>query len=116
MDGGLMCRWPSGVPIPCETVHRRGEPRQTINALDDMTRKLLTERCRWRLRVLVKSFVLIPVWLVILPIRRDKAFRHYEERIERLAHSPFSRTAYAFSIVCWIVLIAAIAFEIHECR
>ncbi len=116
MDGGLMCRWPSGVPIPCETVHRRGEPRQTINALDDMTRKLLTERCCWRLRALVKTVVLIPVWLVILPIRRDKAFRHYEQRLERLAHSPFSRTAYALSIVCWIALIAAIAFEIHEFR
>jgi hypothetical protein len=53
---------------------------------------------------------------VILPIRRDKTFRHYEERLERLAHSPFSRTAYAFSIVCWIALIAAIAFEFHEFR
>jgi hypothetical protein len=80
-----------------------------------MTRKLLTERCRWRLRALVKTIVLIPVWLVILPIRQDKVFRHYEEPIERLAHSPFSRTAYAFSI-CWIALIAAIAFEIHEFR
>jgi len=110
-----MCRWPSGVPMPRETVHRRGEPRQTINALDNMTRKLLTERCRWRLRAFVKTVVLIPVWLVILPIRRDKAFRHYEQRLERLAHSPFSRTAYAFSI-CWIALIAAIAFEIHEFR
>jgi hypothetical protein len=53
---------------------------------------------------------------VILPIRRDKAFRHYEERLERLAHSPFSRTAYAFSIVCWIALIAPISFKIHEFR
>jgi len=85
-------------------------------ALDDMTRNLRTERCRWRLRVLVKTVVLIPVWLVILPIRRDKAFRHYEERLERLAHSPFSRTAYAFSIVCWIALIAPISFKIHEFR
>jgi hypothetical protein len=103
---------------PARSGHELGrptEPRQTINALDDMTRKLLTERCRWRLRALVKTIVLIPVWLVILPIRQDKVFRHYEEPIERLAHSPFSRTAYAFSI-CWIALIAAIAFEIHEFR
>jgi len=111
-----MCRWPSGVPMPRETVHRRGEPRQTINALDNMTRKLLTERCRWRLQALGKTVVLILVWLVILPFRRDKAFRHYEERLERHAHSPFSRAAYAFSIICWIALIAAIAFEIQGFR
>ena len=103
---------------PARSGHELGrptEPRQTINALDDMTRKPLTERCRWRLQALVKTIVLIPVWLVILPIRQDKVFRHYEEPIERLAHSPFSRTAYAFSI-CWIALIAPISFKIHEFR
>ncbi len=31
-------------------------------------------------------------------------------------HSPFSRTANAFSIDCWNALIAAIVFEIHEFR
>ncbi len=81
-----------------------------------MTSKFATKlQCR-RLRAIVKTIVLIPAWLVILPIRRDKAFRHYDERLDHLANTPFSRAAYIFSIVCWIVLIAVVVFEVHEVK
>jgi len=81
-----------------------------------MTNKCSTRLWRRRVRWVAKTIVLVPVWLLILPFRRDTVFRHYDETLDHLGRTPFSRAAYIISVLCWLLLFSAIVFEIYELR
>jgi hypothetical protein len=85
-----------------------------MDAVTDMMKKFSREWWPRRLRKIVKTVVLIPIWLLILPLRRHHVFRYYDYKLDHLANTPFTRAAYVFSIACWLALIVAIAAEVRE--
>jgi hypothetical protein len=51
----------------------------------------------------VKVLALLPMWLLILPLRKDRIFRHYAWTLDGFRRGAFTRTAYACCFVCWLV-------------
>jgi hypothetical protein len=52
----------------------------------------------------VKVLALLPLWLLVLPLRKDKIFRHYSWTLEGFRRGAFTRSAYACCFVCWLVV------------
>jgi hypothetical protein len=50
----------------------------------------------------LKSVFMLPLWLIVLPMRSDHAFRHHDWTVRGMGSGTFSRTAYFFCAVCWI--------------
>ena len=59
-----------------------------------------------RIHAIVKTVVLIPIWLVVMPVQRNHIFRYYSWKIADMHRSPFSKAAYVFSLICWLLLVA----------
>ena len=51
----------------------------------------------------VKLLTLLPLWLLILPFRKDKIFRHYSWTLDGFRRGAFTRKAYAWCFICWLV-------------
>ena len=51
----------------------------------------------------VKVLALLPLWLLILPLRKDRIFRHYPWTLASFRRGAFSRMAYTCCFVCWLV-------------
>ncbi|MGP8199421.1 MAG: hypothetical protein ACLQU4_07960 [Limisphaerales bacterium] len=51
----------------------------------------------------LKVFVLLPLWLLILPMRKHHVFRYYSWTLDQFRDFRFTRTAYIFCVACWLV-------------
>jgi len=50
----------------------------------------------------MKVLVLLPLWLLVLPMHRDRVFRHYSWTLDGFRRNPFTRKAYICCFVCWL--------------
>jgi hypothetical protein len=52
----------------------------------------------------VKVLVLLPLWLLLLPLRRDRIFRHYSWTLDGFRRGSFTKQAYFWCSVFWLLL------------
>ena len=61
---------------------------------------------------ILKIGLLVPLWLIVMTIRRDRAFRHHTWTLEGMRRGNFTRTAYCFCAVCWLATGALVVYLI----
>jgi hypothetical protein len=47
-----------------------------------------------------KVVILLPLWLLVLPVRGDRVFRHYCWTLAGMRRSPFTKKAYVSCLLC----------------
>lgn len=62
---------------------------------------------------LVKPIALLPLWLVVLPVRRGPVFRHHDWTLRGMSRGPFRRQAYVICAVCWLFFACAVSCGIQ---
>lgn len=58
----------------------------------------------------IKTVTLLPLWLIVLPIRRDPVFRHHDWTLGGMGRGPFRRQAYVIGVVCWLFIGCAVYY------
>jgi len=78
-----------------------------------MSTKRFTLINRSLLRV-VKTIALLPMWLLVLPVRRDRVFRHHSWTLHGIGCVTFRRRAYVIYGVCWLLFLWMVYYVVSE--
>jgi hypothetical protein len=63
---------------------------------------------------LVKAITLLPLWLIVLPIRRDHVFRHHDWTLRGMGRGSFRRQTYVICAVCWLLFACAVYYAVSR--
>ncbi len=58
----------------------------------------------------IKTITLLPLWLIVLPVRRHPVFRHHDWTLRGMGCGPFRRQSYVICAVCWLVIGCAVYY------
>jgi hypothetical protein len=58
----------------------------------------------------IKTITLLPLWLIVLPVRRHPVFRHHDWTLDGMGRGPFRHQAYVIGAVCWLLIGCAVYY------